>query len=91
MKPNKAVVYMVVGSLAYVLVMYATTLAIAAFTERQVSEVILTHFKELAFFAGGAVAGLLARTSNSPDSTEPTKTEATIVGQTKTLETKDVK
>lgn len=75
MKPNPAVVYIVVGSLAYVLVAYATALFVAALRAHDVPvpEIVLTHFKEIAIFAGGAVAGVLARTSNQPD--EPSETK----------------
>lgn len=82
MKPNPAVVYIVVGSLAYVLVAYATSLFLASFRGGPVPEIVLTHFKEIAIFAGGAVAGVLARTSNQPeetkiinDKTDPVPTE----------------
>jgi len=89
MKPNKAVVYMVVGSLATALLagMYSTHTLIVMKADAALIA-IMSGFSGTAL---GLLGSILSRTGSTPDNLEPTKTEATIVGQTKTLETKDVK
>jgi len=73
MKPNKAVVYMVVGTLAFAVLLYAGTLTFCSTRNVQPPDAILTAFKDLAIFASGALAALLARTGNASDSPTETK------------------
>ena len=67
MKPNKAVVYMVVGTLAFAVILYAVTLTLCAYHATTPPEDVLTAFKDLAIFASGALAALLARTGSHPE------------------------
>ena len=73
MRPNKAVVYMVVGTLAFAVICYALTLTHCAVYRMTPPEDVLTAFKDLAIFASGALAALLARTGSQPD--EPSETK----------------
>jgi len=67
MKPNKAVVYMVVGTMAFAVVVYVLVLGACAYYLKEPPDKILTAFKDLAIFASGALAALLSRTGSVPD------------------------
>ena len=72
MKPNKAVVYMVVGTLAFAVIAYVAMLYSCAVQMFKPDEDILTAFKDLAIFASGALAALLSRTGSTPESQDVT-------------------
>ena len=65
--PNRRVVLIVVGSLAFGLVGYVSTLAYCSVTGTQPNEDVLTAFKDIGIFCSGALATLLARTGNTSD------------------------
>lgn len=79
MRPNKAVVYMVVGTLAFAVIMYVFTLWQCSTKATEPPDKILTAFKDLAIFASGALAALLSRTGSMPDpiTEQPPKVEVT--------------
>lgn len=74
MTPNPKVVYLVVGTLAFVLVAYAATLSICALIGIAPNEKVLDYLKDLGIFASGALASLLARTGSAPE--QPTEVVA---------------
>lgn len=80
-KPNTAVVYIVVGTLAFVLCDYAITLTTCALSGVTPQGDLLPYLKDIGLFAGGSLATLLARTGSQPDSAgtnaTPVKTEIT--------------
>lgn len=76
MTPNPRVVYLVVGTLALAVVFYAITLTLCALSAIEPTADVLTAFKDLAIFASGALAALLARTGTVPEKVAPTEVVA---------------
>lgn len=67
MLPRDIVVFIVVGTLALVSLIYALTLASCAITGLSPQAEILNGLKEVGLVTIGALSSLLARTGSSPD------------------------
>ena len=77
MSPNPRVVYIVVGTLAFMVALYGVTLAIAALGGSKPDPKVLEYLKDIGLLCAGAISGILSRTSQAQPGDAPINTVVT--------------